>query len=49
MIGDLVATFLKLCLVLCNFSVTVIFEVAAWLQALLDRGLYIKDDREKTT
>ena len=43
MIDDLAATFLKLCHVLCNFSAVVIFEVAAWLQALLDWGLYIKD------
>ena len=39
MIVDLAATFVKLCHVLCNFSAIVIFEVAAWLQALLDRGL----------
>ena len=39
MIGDLAATFVKLCHVLCNFSAIVIFEVAVWLQALLDRGL----------
>ena len=47
MIGDLAATFVKLCYVLSNFSAIVIFfsrgEVAAWLQALLDRRLYIKD------
>ena len=33
--------FVKLCHVLCNLSAIVIF--AAWLQALLDWGLYIKD------
>ena len=43
MIGDLAATFLKLCHVLYNFSGIVLFEVAVWLQALLDRCLYIKD------
>ena len=42
MIGDLAATFVKPCHVLCNFSAIVIFKVAAWLQALLDQGLYIK-------
>ena len=41
MTGDLAATFVKLCHVLCNLSAIVIFEFAAWLQALLDRGLYI--------
>ena len=43
MIGDLAATFVKLCYVLCNFSAIVIFSVAERLQALWDRGLYIKD------
>ena len=44
MIDDLAATFLKLCHVLCNFSATVIFEVAAWLQVSVGPGLiYIKD------
>ena len=47
MIGDLAATFLKLYHVLCNSSAIVIFEVAVWLQALFDRGLYIKDDQLK--
>ena len=42
MIGDLAATFVKLCHVLCNFSAIVIFEVAAWLQALLDQGYIYK-------
>ena len=45
MIGDLAATFVRLCHVLCNFS-AIFFsrgEVAAWLQAVLDRDLYIKD------
>ena len=43
MIGDLAATIVKLCHALCNYSAIVIFEAAAWLHALLDRGLYIKD------
>ena len=41
MIGDLAATFVKLCHVLCNFSEIVIFfssgQVAACLKALLDQ------------
>ena len=42
MISDLAATFVKLCHVLCNLSAFVIFEVAAWLQALLDQGYIYK-------
>ena len=53
MIGDLAATFLKLCYVLCNFSAIVIFSVAERLQRgckLCWTGVYIlRMAREKTT
>ena len=42
-------TFLKLCHVLCNFSAIVIFEIAAWLQALLDGVYILRMASEKTT
>ena len=48
MIGDLAATVFKLCHVLCNFSAIVIFEVAAWLQGLLDGVYILRMAHEKT-